>query len=105
MKACLELGRIRNAECGFACKLEWRQVLRQKKVQPLLDKMRPWLDDALLTVVPKTALGKALHYAHNQWHSLIVYLNDGLYPIDNNPVENAIRPSKHFGIVFLLHNS
>ena len=43
-------------------------------------------------MAPKTTLGKALHYLDNQWPRLIGYLNDGRYPIDNNPVENAIRP-------------
>jgi transposase len=37
-------------------------------------------------------LGKALQYLDNQWPRLIAYLEDGQYPIDNNPVENAIRP-------------
>jgi transposase len=43
-------------------------------------------------VPPKNLLGKALQYLDNQWPRLIAYLEDGQYPIDNNPVENAIRP-------------
>jgi transposase len=43
-------------------------------------------------VPPKTTLGNALHYLDHQWPRLIAYLEDGDYPIDNNPVENAIRP-------------
>ncbi|RDH43733.1 hypothetical protein B9G39_09920 [Zooshikella ganghwensis] len=38
------------------------------------------------------ALGKAVQYLHNQWERLVGYLDDGAYPIDNNPAENAIRP-------------
>lgn len=34
---------------------------------------------------------KALHYLDHQWPRLIGYLQDGRYPTDNNPVENAIR--------------
>ena len=41
---------------------------------------------------PKSALGKALQYLHNQWDRLVRYLEDGAYPIDNNYAENAIRP-------------
>jgi len=37
-------------------------------------------------------LGKALNYLDHQWPRLIGYLEDGRYPIDNNLVENAIRP-------------
>jgi len=36
--------------------------------------------------------GKALTYLHNQWPKLIRYLDDGRLSIDNNRVENAIRP-------------
>ena len=41
---------------------------------------------------PKSAIGKALHYLHNQWPYLVRYLENGAYPIDNNPAKNAIRP-------------
>jgi transposase len=38
-------------------------------------------------------MGKAIHYALEQWESLEVYLQDPLIEIDNNLVENAIRPT------------
>ncbi len=41
---------------------------------------------------PQTAIGRALTYLHGQWEKLIRYLDDGRLPIDNNLVENAIRP-------------
>ena len=50
------------------------------------------MDETRPTVAPKTALGKALHYLDHQWPRLIRYLDNGRYPIDNNPVEKAIRP-------------
>ena len=65
---------------------------RQEQAKPILDKLRAWCDDTMIKVPPKTALGKALHYLDNQWPRLIGYLKDGDYPIDNNRVENAIRP-------------
>lgn len=37
-------------------------------------------------------LGKAIHYALGLWPQLIIYIDDGNIPIDNNPAENAIRP-------------
>ena len=46
----------------------------------------------LHAVVPGSALGKALHYLNSQWQTLIRYVEDGRYPIDNNPCENSIRP-------------
>jgi transposase len=69
-----------------------RHQLRQEKSQPELDKLQAWLSKTLPRVAPKTKLGEALHYLDNQWSALIRYLDDGRYPIDNNAIENAIRP-------------
>lgn len=69
-----------------------RQRIRQQQAQPIIDKIETWLHKSLPHVPPKTALGKALHYLHQQWPRLIRYLDSGHYPIDNNPAENAIRP-------------
>lgn len=72
--------------------IEDRHRIRQEKSKPLLDEIRKWLDDNLGKVPPQSQLGKALHYAHNEWPYLIRYLEDGRLEIDNNMVENAIRP-------------
>jgi hypothetical protein len=45
------------------------------------------------TPLPKSQLGKAVDYTQNIWKELQVFLDDGLIEIDNNPVENAIRPT------------
>ena len=71
---------------------EVRYQQRIERAKPNIDKLKTWLDDTRPKVPPKTALGKALHYLHHQWPRLIAYLQDGRYPMDNNPVENAIRP-------------
>src|SRR5882757_3572945 len=44
-------------------------------------------------ILPQSSLGKAISYALGQWQSLEVYLKDGTIEIDNNLVENAIRPT------------
>lgn len=69
-----------------------RYRARQDQVQPILNEMRKWLDEALPQVPPETLTGKALTYLNNQWPQLIRYLDDGRLRIDNNLVENAIRP-------------
>jgi transposase len=69
-----------------------RYTVRQQKAKPLLDTLRAWLDTALPTVPSQTMIGKALTYLNNQWPKLMRYLDDGRLSIDNNPVENAIRP-------------
>lgn len=43
-------------------------------------------------VVPQSLLGKALTYLHGQWPKLIRYVENGNWPISNNPCENSIRP-------------
>ena len=72
--------------------IEERYRLRQEKSQPLLDKLKKWLDKTLLNTPPKSSLGKALSYLSNQWPRLIRYVDNGLWPIDNNAAENSIRP-------------
>ena len=71
---------------------EQRHQLRQEKAKPVIDQLEAWLTKTLPRVAPKTALGKALHYLQAQWPELVRYLEDGRYPIDNNVIENAIRP-------------
>lgn len=43
--------------------------------------------------LPQSPLGRAIDYALGQWSTLTVYLEDGRVEIDNNLVENAIRPT------------
>lgn len=43
--------------------------------------------------LPKSAMGRAIDYALTHWAMLCVYLEDGRVEIDNNPVENSIRPT------------
>ena len=71
---------------------EVRYQARQEQAKPILDEMRAWLDEALPQVPPTTLTGKALNYLHNQWPKLIRYVDDGRLRIDNNLVENTIRP-------------
>ncbi|MBF0427174.1 MAG: IS66 family transposase, partial [Magnetococcales bacterium] len=71
---------------------ETRYRVRQARAGPILQQLRGWLEESLATVPPKSALGMALHYLADQWSRLIRYLDDGRLEIDNNRVENAIRP-------------
>jgi transposase len=69
-----------------------RQRIRHLRSKPLLRELRTWLDQHIPIVPPRSALGKAMNYANKQWPKLIVYLEDGRLRMDNNLVENAIRP-------------
>jgi transposase len=50
------------------------------------------LQELAPTVPPKSLLGKALNYTLGQWPRLIKYLDNGILRMDNNLVENDIRP-------------
>ena len=43
--------------------------------------------------LPRSAMGRAIDYTLTMWPMLLAYLEDGRVEIDNNPVENAIRPT------------
>jgi transposase len=68
------------------------QEVRQKQSLPILEKIKERLDRDVHHVAPGSGLGKAIGYMLEQWPKLLVYLNYGFLPIDNNLVENAIRP-------------
>ena len=69
-----------------------RLEVRQTQSLPILNELRQWLDKSLQSTVPKSKLGEALGYLAKNWDKLFVYTSDGRLNIDNNPVENAIRP-------------
>jgi hypothetical protein len=69
-----------------------RFAARQQRSLPVLTELREWLNKTQPTVVPGSALGRALSYMHDYWAKLIRYVERGDLPIDNNRVENAIRP-------------
>lgn len=71
---------------------EQRMLVRQKKSVPQLAKLRRWLDKSLPHTPPKSKTGGALAYMNKNWEKLTAYTQDGRLNIDNNPVENAIRP-------------
>ena len=68
-----------------------RQMLRQHESVPILDRIETYLDDLSQRSLPKSALGKAITYARNQWKALRRYVNDGRLTIDNNVSERTLR--------------
>ena len=66
--------------------------MRQNKAKPILDDMKIWLLERKRNVTPKSLTGKAITYCLNQWQRLYNYIYDGHVKMDNNIVENSIRP-------------
>jgi transposase len=68
-----------------------RRARRQAEARPVLERFRPWLDDQVGVVLPKSPIGEAVTYARAQWTALTRYLEDGHLAIDNNAAERALR--------------
>ena len=69
-----------------------RLALRQQEAAPKLRALREWLIAQRLKTADGTGLARAIDYSLKRWPALIRYIDNGILPIDNNPVENAIRP-------------
>ncbi|MBK8633688.1 MAG: transposase [Saprospiraceae bacterium] len=69
-----------------------RKLDRLAKVKPHLDNLKSWVEEECVKVLPKSAIGKAMSYTQSQWHKLYNLLEDGRLEIDNNLIENKIRP-------------
>ena len=72
--------------------IEQRQFLRQSQASPIIDGFYHWLVAQRQRVPKGTVTAKAIDYTLKRWPALIRYLEDGAVPIDNNWVENQIRP-------------
>ncbi len=73
-----------------------REAMRAAQSRPIHQRLKKLFVRLALrrTILPKSNLGKAITYTLNQWPNLQTYLRDGRVEIDNNLVENAIRPTK-----------
>lgn len=69
-----------------------RRRLRQEQAKPVLDEFEIWLKRRRQQVPNGSATAKAIDYSLRRWAALIHYLDDGQVPIDNNWIENRIRP-------------
>jgi transposase len=77
-------------EAGYT--FDQRKELRQEQAFPVLVELEKWLKDKINTTLPKSKIGEAMAYTIKLWPRLIRYIEDGRYEIDNNLIENSIRP-------------
>ena len=68
------------------------QAQRQEKARPILQALFDWARKEQVQALPKSDFGKALYYLLQREEKLTIYCSDGRLQIDNNLVENAIRP-------------
>ncbi len=71
---------------------EQRTQRRQQVAVMVLNKINKWLEEHHEKVLPKSPLGQAIAYTMPWWKGLSAYAQHGQIEIDNNLVENAIRP-------------
>lgn len=69
-----------------------RHALRQANAPEILEEFETWLKNQQTKVLPKSAIGQAINYTLTLWPRLKRYINDGKLEIDNNLIENKIRP-------------
>lgn len=71
---------------------EERCIRRKERLAPILEEYKSWLLEQRREVTPKSKIGKAITYALNRHEGVMSILKDGRLKLDNNLIENLIRP-------------
>lgn len=67
-------------------------ALRHTEAVPVLEGLHVWMKEEYPKLLPKGPIGKAIAYALPRWERLSVYTKNARLQIDNNLIENAVRP-------------
>jgi transposase len=70
-----------------------REALRSSESRMIVERLGRVLARMQPKTFPTSLLGEAIDFARGQWPRLLVFLTDGRVEIDNNQIENAIRPT------------
>lgn len=82
-----------EAHCRDECLTpEQTKDYRLTHAVPILTALKKLLQDLLVKSLPSSPLGKGVSYTLKRWEKLCLYTTDGKLQIDNNLVENSIRP-------------
>ncbi len=71
---------------------ERRRKLREEKAYPEIRKFETWMEVNIVKCPPKSLMEEAISYTYRILKKLSLYVTDGRYRIDDNMVENSIRP-------------
>ncbi len=92
-QACAYISQLYDVEREVkALKPDERLKVRQARSKPLADKFHAWMLLQRRQVTDGTATAKALDYSLKRWAALTQFLDNAQLPIDNNWIENQIRP-------------
>jgi transposase len=72
-----------------------RESVRSSESRPIMERIKKalMLFKARASILPQSPLGMAIGYALGEWEELEVFLKEGRVEVDNNYIENAIRPT------------
>jgi len=92
-QACMYISQLYDIEREIkTLSSDERLNIRQARSKPLADKFHAWMLLQRQQVTDGTATAKALDYSLKRWTALTQFLENGQLPIDNNWIENQIRP-------------
>ena len=69
-----------------------RQAIRQQHTKPVLDALHQWMILQRQKLPDSSATARALDYSLRRWTALTRFVDDGQLPVDNNWIENQMRP-------------
>lgn len=72
--------------------LEETLVVRQKRSTPVLEELHKHLTSWGARTLPRSDVQKAIQYALTQWKALVLFTNNPAVTLDNNLIENQMRP-------------
>ena len=72
---------------------EQRYQIRQQQAPSIWAALKERVQELQPKLLPKSTIGQAVNYFLNEYDALLGYLQDGRFEIDNNLVENDIRPT------------
>jgi len=70
-----------------------RHVLRQQSAPQIWEALKAKAVELQPRLLPKSTMGSAIRYFLDEYDALTGYLRDGRFEIDNNLIENSIRPT------------
>ena len=92
-QALLQIGHIYEIERQVQeASADERLSMRQQQTRPVIDKLHDWLTEHRAKVPEGSATAKAIDYSLRRWAALTRFVDNAQVPVDNNWVENQIRP-------------
>ena len=79
-------------KCRDASHTHDQRKEERQKAKPILSQLKEWMDKESLVVTPRSPIGTAIGYMIKRWDKFTKYTDHGHVEIDNNIIENAIRP-------------